>query len=78
MLLSFVFKDSQQQQCLIRNMIIECHVRSDLHCPAQEPFKLLFQVFARFFTFLPAISLFARYFSKNSKTTNQSDLRNNA
>ena len=26
--------------------------------PAQEPVKLLFQVFARYFTFLPAISLF--------------------
>ena len=74
MLLSFVFKDSQQQHCLLRNMIIECHVRSDLSLPAQEPIKLLFQVFARYFTFLPAISLFARYFNKNSKTINQSDL----
>ena len=85
MLLSFVFKDSQQQHCLLRNMVIECHVRSDLSCPAQEPIKLLFQVFARYFTFLPAISLFcplfhffARYFNKNSKVTNQSDSRNNA
>ena len=25
-LLSFVFKDSQQQHCLLRKMIIECHV----------------------------------------------------
>ena len=38
-----------------------------------------------YFKFLPAVSLFcplfhffARYFNKNSKTTNQSDLRNNA
>ena len=58
MLLSFDFKDFQQQHCLLRNMIIECHVRSDLSRPAQEPIKLLFQVFARNFTFLPAISLF--------------------
>ena len=85
MLLSFVFKDFQQQHCLLRNMIIECHVRSDLSRPAQEPIKLLFQVFARYFTFLPAISLFcplfhffAHYFNNNSKATNQSDLRNNA
>ena len=27
------------------------------HCPAQEPIKLLFQIFARYFTFLPAISI---------------------
>ena len=65
MLLSFVFKDSQQQHCLLRNMVIECHVPSDLSCLAQEPIKLLFQVFAR-------------YFNKNSKATNQSDSRNNA
>ena len=32
-LLSFVFKDSQQQHRLPRNMIIECHVRSDLSLP---------------------------------------------
>ena len=78
MVSSFVFRDFQQQHCLLRNMIIECHVRSDLSRQAQEPIKLLFQVFARYFTFLPAISLFARYFNKNSKATNQSDLRNNA
>ena len=65
MLLSFVFKDFQQQHCLLQNMIIECHVRSDLSHPAQEPIKLLFH-------------FFARYFNKNSKATNQSDLRNNA
>ena len=46
-------------------MIIECHVRSDLSLPGVRPIKVLFQVFAR-------------YFNKNSKTTNQSDLRNNA
>ena len=57
MLLSLIFKDSQQQHCLVRNMVIECYVRSDLSCPAQEPIKLLFQVFARYFTFLPAISI---------------------
>ena len=64
MLLSFVFKDFQQQHehCLLRNMIIECHVRSDLSRPAQEPIKLLFQVFDRYFTFLPAISLFCPLF----------------
>ena len=32
-LLSFVFKDSQQQHCLLRNIIIECHVQSDLSLP---------------------------------------------
>ena len=32
-LLSFVFKDSQQQHCLLRNMLIECHVRSNLSLP---------------------------------------------
>ena len=57
MLLSFVFKDSQQQHCLFRNMVIECHVQSDLSCPAQEPIKLPFQVFARYFTFLLTISI---------------------
>ena len=57
MLLSFVFKDSQQQHCLLRNMIIKYHVRSDLSLPGAEPIKLLFQVFAR-------------YFNKKSKTTN--------
>ena len=76
MLLSFVFKDSQQEHCLLRNMIIECHLRSDLSL--QEPIKLLFEVFARYFTFLLAISLFAPYFNKNSKTINQSDFRKNA
>ena len=34
MVLSFVFKDSQQQHCLLQNMIIECHVRSDLSLPS--------------------------------------------
>ena len=79
MLLPFVFKDSQQQQCLLRNMIIECHVRSDLSLPgvranqiAISSFCPLFHFSARYFTF------FARYFNKNSKATNQSDLRNNA
>ena len=33
MLSSFVFKDSQQQHCLLRNTIIECHVPSDLSLP---------------------------------------------
>ena len=61
-LLSFVFKDFQQQHCLLRNMIIECHARSDLSRLAQEPIKLLFQVFARYFAFLPAISLFCPLF----------------
>ena len=66
MLSSFVFKDSQQQHCLLRNMIIECHVRSDLSLPGARANQI-------------AISeVFARYFNKNSKTTSQSDLRNNA
>ena len=72
-LLSFAFKDGQQQHCLLRNMIIECHVRSDLRKSQSNCY----------FKFLPAISLFcplfdffARYFNKNSKATNQSDLRN--
>ena len=64
MLLSFVFRDFQQQHCLLLNMTIECHVRSDLSRQAQEPIKLLLQVFAR-------------YFNKNSKATNQSDFNNN-
>ena len=65
MLLSFVFKDSQQQHCLLRNMIIECHVRSDLSLPGARANQI-------------AVSSFARYFNKNSKATNQSHLRNNA
>ena len=78
MLLSFVFKDFQQQHCLLRNMIIECHVQSDLSRPAQEPIKLLFQVLPAISLFCPLFHFFARYFNKNSKATNQSDLRNNA
>ena len=65
MLLSFVFKNSQQQHCLLRNTIIGCHVRSDLSMPGARANEFLFQVFAH-------------YFSKNSNTTNQSDLRNKA
>ena len=64
MLSSFVFKDSQQQHCLLRKMIIECHVRSDLSLPgaranqiAISSFCPLFQFSARYFTFLPAISI---------------------
>ena len=79
MLSSFVFKDSQQQHCLLPNMIIECHVRSDLSLPgaranqiAISSFCPLFHFSARYFTF------FARYFNKNSKTIGQSDFRNNA
>ena len=50
----------------LRKMIIECHIRSDLSLPGARAIqKLLFQVFAG-------------YFNKNSKTTDQSDLRNNA
>ena len=62
MLSSFVFKDSQQQHCLLLNMIIECHVRSDLSLPgaranqiAISSFCLLFHFSARYFTFLHAI-----------------------
>ena len=134
MLSSFVFKDSQQQHCLLRNMTIECHVRSDLALPgtranqiAISSFCPLFYFSVRYFTFQPTISIrtartlfaskhdhrmsrsirfgiarrksqsncyfkflpailllcplfhfSARYFNKNSKTTSQSDLRNNA
>ena len=62
MLLSFVFKDSQQQHCLLRNMIIECHVRSNSSLPgaranqiAISSFCPLFHFSARYFTFLSAI-----------------------
>ena len=68
-LLSFVFKDSQQQHCLLRNMIIECHVRSNLSLPgaranqiAISSFCPLFHFSARYFTFLPAISPFCPLF----------------
>ena len=64
MLLSFVFKDSQQQHCLLQNIIIEYHVRSDLSLPgaranqiAISSFCPLFHFSARYFTFLPAISV---------------------
>ena len=64
MLLSFVFKDSQQQHCLLRNMIIECHARSDLSLTgatanqiAISSFCPLFHFSARYFTFLPTISI---------------------
>ena len=73
MLLSFVFKDSQQQYCLLRNMIIECHVRSNLSLPGARANQIAISSFCLLFHFLPAISI-----DKNSKTTNQSDLRNNA
>ena len=79
MLLSFVFKDSQQQHCLIMKhdhrmsrsiRFIIARRKSQSNC---------------YFKFLPAILLFcplfhffARYFNKNSKAANQSDLRNNA
>ena len=71
MLLSFVFKDSQQQHCLLRNMIIECHVQSDLSLPDARANQIAIS------SFCPLFHFFARYFNKNSKTTNQSDLRNN-
>ena len=64
MLLSFVFKDSQQQHCLLENMIIECHVRSELSLPdarADQPavssFCPLFHFSVPHFTFLPAFSI---------------------
>ena len=72
MLSSFVFKDSQQQHCLLRNMIIECHVRSDLSLPGAIANQIAIS------SFCPLFHFFARYFNKNSKKTNQSDLRNNA
>ena len=65
MLLSFVFQDSQQQHCLLREMIIKCHIRSDLSLPGARANQIV-------------IKVFAGYFNKNSKTTDQSDLRNNA
>ena len=64
MLLSFVFKDSQPQHCLLLNMIIECRVRSDLSLPgaranqiAISGFCPLFHFSARYFTSLRAISI---------------------
>ena len=72
MLLSFVFMDSQQQHCLLRNMIIECHVRSDLSLPDARTNQIAIS------SFCPLFHFFAGYFDKNSKATNQSDLRNNA
>ena len=79
MLLSFVFKDSQQQQLFASKhdhqmsrsiRFVIARRKSQSNC---------------YFKFLPAISLFcplfhffARYFNKNSKATNQSELRNNA
>ena len=72
MLLSFVFKDSQQQHCLLRNMIIECHVRSNLSLLGARANQIAIS------SFCPLFHFSARYFNKNSKTTNQSDLRNNA
>ena len=72
MLLSLVFKDSQQQHCLLRNMIIEYHVRSDLSLHSARANQLAIS------SFCPLFHFFARHFNKNSKATNQSDLRNNA
>ena len=72
MLLSFVFKESQQQHCLLRNMIIKCHVRSNLSLPGARANQIAIS------SFCPLFHFFARYFNKNRKTTNQSDLRNNA
>ena len=61
---SFVFKDSEQQHCLLRNTIIKCHVPSDLSLPgaranqiAISSFCPLFHFSARYFTFLPDISI---------------------
>ena len=64
MLLLFVFKDSQQQHCLLRNMIIECHVRSDLSLPGATANQVAISSFCSLFHF------FAHYFTKNSNTTN--------
>ena len=57
-ILSIVFKDSQQQHCLLRNMIIECHVRSNLSLPGASANQTaisslcpLFHFSARYFTF---------------------------
>ena len=64
MLLSLVFKDSQQQHCLLLNIVIECHGRSDLSLPsartnqiAISSFYPLFHFSARHFTSLRAISI---------------------
>ena len=72
MLLSFVFKDSQQQHCLLRNVIIECHVRSDLPLQGARANQIAIS------SFCPLFHFFVHCFNKNSKATNQSDLRNNA
>ena len=53
-------------------MIIECHVRSDLPLPSARANQIAIS------SFCPLLHFFVRYFNKNSKTTNQSDLRNNA
>ena len=67
-----VFKNSQQQHCLLRNTIIGCHVRSDLSMPGARANEIAIS------SFCPLFHFSARCFNKNSKTTNQSDLRNNA
>ena len=78
-LLSFVFKDSQQQHYLLPNMIMECHVRSDLSLPSARANQIDISSFCLLFhLFCPLFHYCAGYFNKNSKTANQSDLRNNA
>ena len=60
-------------------MIIECHVRSDLSLPSARANQIAISNFCPLFhLFCPLFHFCARYFNKNSKTTNQSDLRNNA
>ena len=63
-LLSFVFKNSQEQHCLLRNTIIKCGVRSTLSLPgtranqiAVSSFCPLFHFSARYLSFLSTISI---------------------
>ena len=65
-------------------MIIDCHVRSDLSLPSARANQIAISSFCPppppplFHLFCPLFHFCARYFNKDSKTTNQSDLRNNA
>ena len=57
--------------------LIECHVRSDLSLPSARANQIAISSFCPLFHLLcPLFHFCARYFNKNSKATNQSDLRN--
>ena len=60
-------------------MIIECHVRSDLSLSSARANQIAISSFCSpFHLFCWLFHFCVRYFNKNSKATNQSDLRNNA